>query len=30
MESHPREWENVIYLPYQQFVGATAKSVWSK
>jgi len=30
MESHPREWENVIYLPYQKFVGASAKEVWSK
>jgi hypothetical protein len=30
LESHPREWENVIYMPYQKFVGASAKSVWSK
>ena len=30
MESHPSEWENVIYLPYQRFVGASAKTVWGK
>jgi hypothetical protein len=30
LESPPNEWENVIYLPYQKFVGASAKSVWSK
>ena len=30
LEAPPNEWENVIFLPYQKFVGATAKSVWSK
>lgn len=30
LESPPNEWENVIYLPYQKFVGQSAKSVWSK
>lgn len=29
LESPAREWENVIYLPYQKFVGASASSVWS-
>ena len=30
LEAPPNEWENVIFLPYQKFVGASAKSVWSK
>ena len=30
LEAPPNEWENVIFLPYQRFVGASAKSVWSK
>jgi hypothetical protein len=30
LEAPPNEWENAIFLPYQKFVGATAKSVWSK
>jgi hypothetical protein len=30
LESPSSEWENVIYLPYQKFVGAKASSVWSK
>ena len=30
LESPANEWENVIYLPYQKFVGATASTVWSK
>lgn len=30
LEAPPNEWENVIYMPYQQFVGESAKSVWSK
>ena len=30
LEAPPNEWENAIFLPYQRFVGATAKSVWSK
>ena len=30
LEAPPKEWENVIFLPYQRFVGASAKSVWSK
>ena len=30
LEAPPNEWENVIFLPYQRFVGASAKSVWGK
>jgi hypothetical protein len=30
LEAPPNEWENVIFLPYQKFVGASSKSVWSK
>ena len=30
LEAPPNEWENAIFLPYQRFVGASAKSVWSK
>jgi hypothetical protein len=30
LEAPANEWENVIYLPYQKFVGASAKSVWGK
>jgi hypothetical protein len=30
LESPSSEWHNVIYLPYQRFVGASASSVWSK
>ena len=30
LEAPPNEWENAIFLPYQRFVGSTAKSVWSK
>jgi|TARA_B100000959_G_scaffold244256_1_gene268094 hypothetical protein len=30
LEAPPNEWENVIFLPYQKFVGASHKSVWSK
>jgi hypothetical protein len=30
LEAPPNEWENAIFLPYQKFVGASAKSVWSK
>ena len=30
LEAPPNEWENVIFLPYQKFVGASAKSVWGK
>lgn len=30
LEAPPNEWENIIYLPYQRFVGASAKSVWGK
>jgi hypothetical protein len=30
LEAPPNEWENVIFLPYQKFVGASARSVWSK
>jgi hypothetical protein len=30
LESPPNEWENVIYLPYQKFVGESASTVWSK
>jgi len=30
LEAPPNEWENVIFLPYQRFVGASAKAVWGK
>ena len=30
LEAPPNEWENIIYLPYQKFVGASAKSVWGR
>jgi hypothetical protein len=30
LEAPPNEWENAIFLPYQRFVGAKAKQVWSK
>jgi len=30
LESPPSEWENVIYMPYQKFVGESAKTIWSK
>ena len=30
LEAPPSEWENVIYLPYQKFVGESAKAVWRK
>tara|TARA_B100001245_G_scaffold236484_1_gene227671 strand:- start:666 stop:1355 length:690 start_codon:yes stop_codon:yes gene_type:complete len=30
LEAPPNEWENVIFLPYQRFVGASAKAVWKK
>jgi hypothetical protein len=29
LESPPNEWENVIHLPYQKFVGESASTVWS-
>jgi hypothetical protein len=30
LEAPMSEWENVINLPYQKFVGASASEVWSK
>ena len=30
LESPSEEWENVIYLPYQKFVGEKAATVWRK
>jgi hypothetical protein len=30
LEARPSEWENIIYMPYQKFAGASAKSIWSK
>jgi hypothetical protein len=30
LEARPGEWEQVIYMPYQKFVGQSAKTVWSK
>lgn len=30
LESPSNEWENVINLPYQKFVGSSASVVWSK
>ncbi len=29
LESPPKEWGNVIHLPYQKFVGESASTVWS-
>ena len=30
LEAPPKEWENAIFLPYQRFVGASSRAVWSK